>query len=189
MDFDEARDLLETNVISVMRMCKDFSGLLIEAHGTIINIGSLAAEIPYVFGSAYNASKAALHAYSDTLRVELKPFEVRVMVIVTGGVTSNIARTHRELPEGSLYVPLDAEYQRRQKHSQEGAMDNTTYAEGVVRAALKKYPVRSLWRGHQAWVVRVLLQVMPRFFWDYYFTKVFRLQKLTDYLRTQRKSI
>lgn len=189
VDFSEVQATFETNVFSVMRMCQAFAPLLIQAKGTIIQIGSLAAEIPYVFGSTYNASKAALHAYSDTLRVELAPFGVNVMVVVTGGVKSNIARTHRELPNDSLYHPINPEYQRRQLHSQEGAMEGTIYAEGVVRAALTKKPARSLWRGNQAWNVWLLLTLMPRMFWDNYFTKMFNLTKLASFAGAQRKDM
>lgn len=189
VDFSEVQATFETNVFSVMRMCQAFAPLLIQAKGTIIQIGSLAGEIPYVFGSTYNASKAALHAYSDTLRVELAPFGVNVMVVVTGGVKSNIARTHRELPNGSLYHPIEPEYQRRQLHSQEGAMEGKSYAEGVVRAALASKPARSLWRGHQAWNVWLLLTLMPRMFWDYYFTREFNLSKLASFARAQRKDL
>ena len=189
VDFDEVQATFETNVFSVMRMCQAFAPLLIHAKGTIIQIGSVAGEIPYVFGSTYNASKAALHAYSDTLRIELAPFDVNVMIVVTGGVKSNIARTHRELPEGSLYYPLNSEYQRRQLHSQEGAMEGTLYAEDVVRAAIRTKPARSLWRGHQAWNIWLLLTLVPRVFWDYYFTKVFNLTKLAKLVKAQRKSL
>ncbi|KAL9073872.1 MAG: hypothetical protein Q9161_002704 [Pseudevernia consocians] len=189
VDFEEVQATFETNVFSVMRMCQAFAPLLIQAKGTIIQIGSVAAEIPYVFGSTYNASKAALHAYSDTLRIELAPFDVNVMVVVTGGVKSNITRTHRELPEDSLYRPLNADYQRRQLHSQEGAMEGTVYAEGVVRAALGIKPARSLWRGNQAWNVWLLLTLMPRIFWDYYFTKVFNLTKIANFVRAPRKNV
>lgn len=189
VDFPEVQATFETNVFSVMRMCQAFAPLLIQAKGTIVQIGSVAGEIPYVFGSAYNASKAALHAYSDTLRLELAPFDVNVMVVVTGGVKSNIARTHRELPEGSLYHPLNEEYQRRQLHSQEGAMEGTVYAKGVVEAALGTKPSRYLWRGHQAWNVWLLLRLMPRMFWDYYFTRVFNLAKLAKFVKTQRKNL
>ena len=189
VDLSEVQATFETNVFSVMRMCQAFAPLLIQAKGTIIQIGSVAAEIPYVFGSPYNASKAALHAYSDTLRIELAPFDVRVMIVVTGGVKSNIARTHRELPNDSLYHPVNSDYQRRQLHSQEGAMESTIYAEGVVRAALKNKPARSLWRGNQARNVWLLLKLMPRMFWDYYFTKVFNLTKLASFARARRENM
>lgn len=68
LDIDEVRDLFETNVYGVMRMCQAFTPLLVQARGCIVQIGSLAGVMPYVFSSAYNASKAALHAYSRTLR-------------------------------------------------------------------------------------------------------------------------
>ena len=189
VDLDEVQATFETNVFAVMRMCQTFAPLLIRAKGTIVQIGSLAGEIPYVFGSAYNASKAALHAYSDTLRVELAPFDVKVMVVVTGGVQSNIARTHRELPEDSLYHPLGTEYRRRQVHSQEAAMETIVYAEGVVKAALKAKPARTVWRGHHAWNVWLALTLMPRMFWDYYFTKAFNLTKLANLVKSRKKGL
>ena len=67
--------MFEINVYGVMRMVQEFVHLLIAAEGTIVNIGSVAAVMPYVFGSAYNATKGALHSYGDTLRVEMKPFK------------------------------------------------------------------------------------------------------------------
>ena len=168
-------------------MCKEFSPLLVRSKGTIIQVGSVAAEIPYVFGSVYNATKAALHAYSKTLRVELQAYDVKVMVVVTGGVQSNIARTHRELPEGSLYLPLDSEYKRRQLHSQEGAMASSTYAEGVVKAVLKRKPAREFWRGNKATLVWFVLRFMPGWFLDLYFWRLFNFYKIPNDLKFGRK--
>jgi 1-acylglycerone phosphate reductase len=149
---DDARACFETNLFGVISITQSFIPLLIACKGLII-IGSLAGIVPYVFGSVYNASKAALHAYSRTLRLELEPFDVRVMVVVTGGVQSNIARTHRILPNDSLYLDIVEDFERRQTHSQEGAMGHDDYARGVVNAALKKKPVKWLWRGKKAWLV------------------------------------
>ena len=154
INFEEVQATFNTNLFAVMRMCQTFAPLLIGSKGTIVQIGSVAGVIPYVFGSVYNASKAALHSYSDTLRVELEPFDVKVMVIVTGGVKSRIARTKRVLPEGSFYEPIEARYLRRQKHSQEVGMPTATYAKDVVNKVLGSegwlYRSKMVWAGNMA---------------------------------------
>ena len=188
IDFDEVQNVFDTNIISVMRLCQTFAPLLIQAEGTIVQIGSVAADLPYVFGSVYNATKAALHAYSNTIRVELAPFNVKVTVVVTGGVKSNIIRTHRELPEGSLYIPIEKEYQRRQLHPQEKAMATEIYAEKVVKAVLKPKPAPWLWKGSQASLVWWVVSFFPRSFLQYYFTQVFKMDKLSKFVRDQRKN-
>jgi 1-acylglycerone phosphate reductase len=40
----------------------------------ILTIGSVCGMMPAPFEAAYNASKAAIHSYGDTLRIELEPF-------------------------------------------------------------------------------------------------------------------
>lgn len=68
------RDMFDVNVLGVMRVVQQLSGLLIAAKGCVVNIGSVAPVVPMVFSSAYNATKAALHAYGDGLAMEMKPF-------------------------------------------------------------------------------------------------------------------
>jgi len=167
-----------------MHICSVFSPLLIRSRGTIVQIGSIAGIIPYVFGSIYNASKAALHSYSDSLRVELAPFGVSVITVVTGGVKSNIARTERVLPEGSLYADLEENYQRRQKHSQEVGMDNALYAREVVGKVLAGdgwiWKRRTIWAGGSANLVRWVSTFVgtESGFWDWIMTRMFGLGQL-----------
>lgn len=76
LDVDHVKGMFDINVFGVMRMVQEFVPLLIASgNGRIVNIGSIAGVMPYPFGSAYNASKAALHSYGNTLRLELAPFK------------------------------------------------------------------------------------------------------------------
>ncbi|KAF2090127.1 NAD(P)-binding protein [Saccharata proteae CBS 121410] len=177
-DMAQIEQVFEVNVFAVMRMCQEFAPLIIEAKGTIVQIGSLAGVMPYVFGSIYNATKAALHAYSDTLRVELAPFGVRVVTIVTGGVQSNIAREKRELPPDSYYIPISAEFKRRTTHSQEGAMPNKDYARSVVNKVLQKKPPLWVWEGKLSWTVWFTTSFLPKAVMDSVFWRMFNLWKL-----------
>ncbi|KAF2198608.1 NAD(P)-binding protein [Delitschia confertaspora ATCC 74209] len=182
VEFKEVQHTFNVNVFAIMRICQVFAPLLIEAQGTIVQIGSLAGVMPYVFGATYNATKAALHAYSNTLRVELAPLGVKVVTIVTGGVKSNIARTEHQLPVGSYYHPVNAEYQRRLKHSQEGAMDNEAYARSVVRKVLRGdgwlSKTRWIWEGKKSWIIWFVQRFLPLGVMDYAFTHMFNLWKL-----------
>ena len=162
VEMDEIKATFETNVFAVMKMCQAFAPLLIESKGTIVQIGSLAGVMPYVFGSVYNASKAALHSYSSALRLELAPFGVRVVTVMTGGVTSNISRTHRTLPMDSIYLPLAEEYEARQTHSQANAIPNEQYARSVVSQVLGRSSRDIIWEGGKSWLVWFVYTFLPR---------------------------
>jgi 1-acylglycerone phosphate reductase len=161
-----------------MRLCQIFTPLLINAKGTIVQTGSVAGVIPYIFGSVYNSTKAALHSYSNTLRVELAQFDVRVVTIVTGGVVSNIARTDRNLPRDSIYIPIEEDYRRRLTHSQSSGIPNEQYAKSVVSQLLASPKKDTIWEGGKVWLVWFALTFLPRWVQDEWMTRSFNLWKL-----------
>jgi 1-acylglycerone phosphate reductase len=192
INIPDAKAIFDTNVFAVMRLCQVFAPLLIQKKGTIVMIGSLAGVLPYVFGSVYNASKAALHAYANTLRVELAPFGVKVITVVTGGVKTNLAtRIKRVLPENSYYSELDEAYQRRQLYANELGMSNEQYAERVIQQIIPgggPWPWRWIFRdARKRWIwdgakAGLVYWLSGSWAWsgvfDWYFTRVFQLYKL-----------
>jgi 1-acylglycerone phosphate reductase len=75
-DMSEIRDLFEVNVFGPMAMIQEFVKLLIASKdGRILQTGSILGIMPLPFSAAYNGTKAAIHALSNSLRVELAPFK------------------------------------------------------------------------------------------------------------------
>lgn len=140
LDMDDVRATFEANVFGVMAMVKTFAHLLIPARGLIINLSSVASISPYPFGSAYCASKGAVNSYSRTMRQELRPFGVRVMVALPGTVNTNITvQTERQLPPDSLYKSVEDLYKWRLTFSKRspGSIAPASYARKLVADALK----------------------------------------------------
>jgi 1-acylglycerone phosphate reductase len=155
---DDVRATFETNVFGVMATVAAFADQLIAAQGLVINIASTSSVSPYVFGSVYCASKGAVVSYSRTLRQELRPFGVRVMVVMAGTVRSQIAsRTHRQLPPASLYQRVADVFAWRLTFSQTTATCRTEdFARRLVANALAAeapgwLPFLRAWVGRRDW--------------------------------------
>jgi NAD(P)-dependent dehydrogenase (short-subunit alcohol dehydrogenase family) len=79
LSFEEARAQFETNFFGVVRMIHEVLPLMRrQRHGHIINVSSLSGLSPIPFLGVYSASKFALEGYTEALRHEVKPFDVRV---------------------------------------------------------------------------------------------------------------
>lgn len=71
----DIKHVFDVNLFSQFTMVQEFLPLLRSSDDArIVLVGSQAGIAPVPFGAAYNASKAALISFGDTLRVELKPF-------------------------------------------------------------------------------------------------------------------
>lgn len=102
---------------------------------------------------------------SETLRLELSQFGVRVVIIVTGAVESNIMSSghHFSLPDNSLYRPIlaniDAAAQGKKIDSW---MQTDVYAEKVISDVTNGANGR-IWRGSMSSTVRCILMKLPAF--------------------------
>lgn len=150
---DEIKAVLDTNVIGVFAVTKAFLPLLIQAKGMVVNIGSVNEIVNPAYMAPYNASKGALLGFSHTLRVELRPFGVKVVHIRTGGVSTNINNGEGDrMPADSLYAPLRASIEGRAMLHPETYTTPEQYAKQVADDLLGS-PGPMLWRGRfSTWV-------------------------------------
>lgn len=81
VDLEPARKVFDTNFFGRVAVTQAFAPLLIASKGTIVNIGSISGVTPTPWSGMYNACCAAVHMWSDTLRLELSPFGVRVVLV------------------------------------------------------------------------------------------------------------
>ena len=87
---DQLRHVLEVNLVGAVAVTQAFLPLLKAARGRIVNISSVAGRGALPFMGPYAASKFALEGASDSLRREMLPFGVRVIVVEPGSVQSRI---------------------------------------------------------------------------------------------------
>ncbi len=99
---DEFRDLLELNFLSVVRCTQAAAPHLIESRGHVVNIGSLASKSVSKYLGAYPASKFAVAAYSQQLRLELKPQGVHVLLVCPGPIARDDAGQRYDAETGDL---------------------------------------------------------------------------------------
>jgi short-subunit dehydrogenase len=86
---DEARAQMETNFFGVVRVCRAVLPRMRErGEGLIVNVSSLGGVIALPFQAFYSASKFAVEGFTEALRMEVKPFGVRVVLIEPGDLST-----------------------------------------------------------------------------------------------------
>ncbi|HVU73223.1 MAG TPA: SDR family oxidoreductase [Mycobacteriales bacterium] len=90
LDLDEARRCFDVNVFGLMAMTKAMTSRLRAGRGRIVNMGSIGGRVATPFLSPYSASKYAVEAVTDSLRVELRPWGIHVAVIEPGSIATPI---------------------------------------------------------------------------------------------------
>jgi NADP-dependent 3-hydroxy acid dehydrogenase YdfG len=84
--------MLDTNVVGLLRVTRAFLPLLRAApHAHIVNLGSIAGFEVYPGGVGYTASKHAVRAVTDTLRLELNGEPIRITEIAPGMVETEFS--------------------------------------------------------------------------------------------------
>ena len=165
---EEARRQFEVNVFGLARLVQ-----LVTPHmrsrksGRIINISSIGGKFYEPFGAWYHATKFAVEGFSDSLRVELRPFGIRVVLIEPGPILTEWNEIARDsLLEHSGRTAY-GEYARKAhavltEYDRPGrASTPEEVADKIVKATLAKRPAARYPVGKGARTITTSRDLLP----------------------------
>jgi short-subunit dehydrogenase len=144
------QELLDVNFLAAVRVTRAFAPLLLEHGGHVVNIASLAGKVAPRYLGAYPASKFALAAYSQQLRLEFAPEGLHVLLVCPGPIAREdlaprYAEQSTDLPEAARQPAAGANLR---------GIDPDWLAERIVTACERREPELVV-----PWKVRLLLAI------------------------------
>ncbi|MFD1465701.1 SDR family NAD(P)-dependent oxidoreductase [Lapidilactobacillus mulanensis] len=109
---DKIEQMFRVNVFGTMLLTRLLAPSLFATQGHIVTIGSMAGKIPTANSAVYSATKGALIAFSNALRIELKPVKVKVTTVNPGPVSTdffNVADSGKKYFQKISWLSLDPE--------------------------------------------------------------------------------
>lgn len=167
----DLQTIFDINVFGQIAVTQAFLPRLRQARGRIVNISSVGAHIAVPFGSPINASKSAFGIFSDTLRLELHPFGLRVCVVEPGAIRTpavektlgNVAAVAGGLPaEGAaLYGEMLRKFAARAYAREMNGSPPEVVAQAVHHALTARRPRARYRAGKHARLLGALPRILP----------------------------
>ena len=156
-----------TNVVALVGMTRAFFPLLRLNRGLVVNIGSVSGVLVTPFAGAYCASKAAVHAISEALRLELAPFNVRVLEVQPGAIGTHFAdnaslEAEQAIREGSAWWAYRENIRARARASQNRPTRAEDFAQALVLTLQKPKVPRLVRIGRGSFALPLLAWLLPK---------------------------
>jgi NAD(P)-dependent dehydrogenase (short-subunit alcohol dehydrogenase family) len=132
MPLEELRRTIEINLIGQVAVTQACIPLLRRAKGTIVFIASIGGRVASPFMSPYNTSKFAIEALGESLRHELRPWEIDVTVVEPGSIDTEIwSKGNEQIRERLDEMPEDARRLYGRQITRFGEVLNETASRGI----------------------------------------------------------
>ena len=167
LSIDALRRQFETNVFGAMAVTQAFlPTMLLRRKGRIINVSSVSGRIPAPVLGAYHASKYALEALSDSLRMELFGFGIDVVLVEPGTIRTEFAsrvvkEMHREKVEGSRYAAAYARAANIEASFDRVASSVAPVTNALVHAVEAVRPCSRYVAPRRFWLAIALVAALP----------------------------
>ena len=170
------------NVFAPMALTRAaLPGMIKRRRGTIVNISSVSGVMPTPFAGAYCASKAALNALSDSLRMELRPLGIDVVTVQPGGIQSSFgdrAADDVQMAPDSPYQAIREGVLSRANESQSDATPADVFANQLVKQLDVSNPPAVIRLGQKSTMLPLLKWSLPTAWLDRILSARFQLNRL-----------
>ena len=154
---DEFKTQFETNFFSIIRLIQEVGPTMRKQNsGTIINISSVVGRIGFPASPAYISSKFALEGLSESLRFELAPFGVNVVIIEPGVIKTNFMKNMQLAKKSELdtvYRDITVKVVSAVKMMAEMGTNPKVVADTIVKAITDEKPLPRYIVGNDASIV------------------------------------
>jgi NAD(P)-dependent dehydrogenase (short-subunit alcohol dehydrogenase family) len=129
---DDFRNTLEVNLVGQVAVTQTFLPLIRQGRGTVVFIASIGGRIASPFMSPYNASKFGIEAVGDSLRREVKPWGIDVVVVEPGSIDTKIwEKGGEQLAERQAVIPREAKRLYGKQFESFGKVIQETASRGI----------------------------------------------------------
>lgn len=183
---EDVRQIFEINMFGQIAVTQSLSRLLRKNRGRIVNVTSVGVNIAIPFAGLLNASKSAFGMMSDSLRLELHPFGVKVIAVEPGAIaTPAVDKTLGDIEAVIENLPPEAQKQygemlrtfARQAYTREKSGSPPEVVAIAVHHALTSNRPRIRYRvGKHAKLLSTLPKVLPESVMDALRIRMFGLQ-------------
>lgn len=170
---EEARRQLEVNVFGLARLTQlVLPYMRQQKSGRIINTSSIAGKMVFYMGGWYNVTKYSVEAFSDALRMEMKPYGIDVIKIEPGAIKTDwgiIAARHlKESSEGTAYEASGNQWAHNMNwfYKTNLLSSPSVITKAIVRAVNSRHPKARYCRGRFSIIGRIAHAIMPARWWD-----------------------
>ena len=177
---EEAKKQFDVNLFGTARLTQLVLPYMREQHnGRIVNVASIAGRMTLYLGAWYHASKYALEAFSDALRMEVKPFGIDVSIVEPGGIRTDwglVAADNLIASScGSVYEKHAVNQAGLMRSAYSGNMLSKPelIAGAIVKAVSSRRPKCRYTLGRGAFSLLLLHGILPSRVWDSVVRKVF----------------
>lgn len=174
---DEAYSQFNTNFFGMLRMSRAVLPTMREQNkGLIINLSSVAGVISIPFQSMYSASKYAVEAVTEAMRMELKPFNINVSMVEPGDTKTGFTDKRKYVEaskEGSAYYDMFTKSITSMEKSEQKGPGPHLVVKEILRIINRKNPPVRATAGFSYKAIVFLKRLVPAKFIEFVVTKIY----------------
>lgn len=174
---EEAYSQLDTNFFGMLRMSRAvLPSMRKNKKGLIINTSSVAGLLSIPYQSMYSASKYAIEAVTEAMRIELKPFGIKVSMVEPGDTHTGFTDKRKYVEasnEGSPYRDRFIKSIKKMEHDELSGPGPQKVVNAVLRIIKSKNPPIRITVGFPYKLVAFLKRILPARFVEFVLSKIY----------------